>query len=462
MQKLKYLMALGAAFVALQANASLVSQLPDNFVSCAQDYKACQFSGTSTTVYYGTDSSLVKVDNQTSGLICDPKGLGVNDPANGKAKSCYVNISVAKTPGATGKTFTTLPEGFEKCATDSKTCTVSGTWTGVYGANSVFKEIRGTGNFVCSPATFHISDPVAGVAKSCYVKKAASVAATTTSATPSASQIQGMNACTKDGGQCNITGNWQGYYGANQTFVPIKGTGSFTCLPKNLGVADPLPGIQKTCYINAEAKLGSGFVDVLPTNAASCAVDGKTCSRNGQWQGLYGANGKFALISGSGSFVCLPSTFGIADPVPGVQKTCYITKAEATSGNSTVSSIDASFTACAVDGGNCAQNGQWTGYYGANNKFVQISGSTSFICLPNTFGIADPVPGVKKTCYVKAVATQNSGDICKFVAGGGQQYARNRPSESLCGCTCAANAAQSCFYGSTQLRTFSCSPGEYP
>jgi hypothetical protein len=66
------------------------------------------------------------------------------------------------------------------------------------------------------------------------------------------------------------------------------------------------------------------IVTAVPQGARNCATDSKKCLVAGTWTGVYGANGKFAKISGSGDFVCLPSTFKIADPVPGVLKTCWV------------------------------------------------------------------------------------------------------------------------------------------
>jgi hypothetical protein len=67
---------------------------------------------------------------------------------------------------------------------------------------------------------------------------------------------------------------------------------------------------------------------------------------------------------------------------------------------------------CAVDGQTCTLPSGWPGgqvYYGAGNRYVEIpSGaaptSTSFVCLPTTFQVADPVPNVQKSCYYLAVA----------------------------------------------------------
>jgi hypothetical protein len=66
------------------------------------------------------------------------------------------------------------------------------------------------------------------------------------------------------------------------------------------------------------------IVTSVPQGARNCATDGKKCLVAGTWTGVYGANGTFAKISGTGDFVCDPKTFKIADPVPKVLKTCWV------------------------------------------------------------------------------------------------------------------------------------------
>ncbi len=213
-------------------------------------------------------------------------------------------------------------------------------------------------------------------------------------------------ACAKDGQQCQGTGNWAGYYGANGKFAPISGSGSFTCLPGTFGIPDPFPGAEKTCYV-------IDLVASAPQGTEPCATDSNNCQASGNWTGVYGVPGKYVQISGSGAFTCLSNTFGVPDPAPGVLKTCHVSAgaivkapaAAATTGSAFVTSIPADATACATDGKTCTRSGSWTGVYGVNGKYVKISGSNSFVCLPGNLKVDDPVPGVLKTCYVTATAT---------------------------------------------------------
>jgi hypothetical protein len=65
-----------------------------------------------------------------------------------------------------------------------------------------------------------------------------------------------------------VTGSWTGVYGANGKFAKISGSGSFTCLPKNLGIEDPAPRVAKTCYLTS----GTMASSATATRAAPAKV----------------------------------------------------------------------------------------------------------------------------------------------------------------------------------------------
>lgn len=82
----------------------------------------------------------------------------------------------------------------------------------------------------------------------------------------------GFVECAVDGGVCKVPAGATGYvvYGTGNTFATAQGTGDFTCLPKgwvkqptaakpqDLGVDDPVPNVQKKCYLQA-APQAPGF-----------------------------------------------------------------------------------------------------------------------------------------------------------------------------------------------------------
>ena len=76
----------------------------------------------------------------------------------------------------------------------------------------------------------------------------------------------------------------------------------------------------------------------VPPGFAECGVDGAVCRvpAGATAYVVYGTNGKFATAQGTGDFTCLPAGWvrtptaakpqdlGIPDPVPNVQKRCYV------------------------------------------------------------------------------------------------------------------------------------------
>lgn len=77
----------------------------------------------------------------------------------------------------------------------------------------------------------------------------------------------GFTECAVDGGVCKVPAGATAYvvYGTNGKFATAQGTGDFTCLPKgwvatpsaskpqDLGIPDPVPNVQKKCYVQAQA-----------------------------------------------------------------------------------------------------------------------------------------------------------------------------------------------------------------
>jgi alpha-L-rhamnosidase len=198
----------------------------------------------------------------------------------------------------------------------------------------------------------------------------------------------GATVCAVDYGTCTIPANATAtvWYGVGTTWDEFPNrSGSFTCLPSTFGVADPVPGVQKSCEL---------VINGPPSTATVCAVDYGTCTipANKAATVWYGAGTTWDVFAKkSGSFTCLPSTFGVADPVPGVQKSCeYV-----------VNTLPAAATFCAHDYGTCTIPAKTTAtvWYGAGAVWdVFPNRSGSFVCLPSTFGVADPVPNVQKSC----------------------------------------------------------------
>ncbi|MFJ2264492.1 hypothetical protein ACIOKD_40540 [Streptomyces sp. NPDC087844] len=103
---------------------------------------------------------------------------------------------------------------------------------------------------------------------------------------------------------------------------------------------------------------------------------------------MAGAYGAFATKRANGDTACTDGTFG--DPIPGESKSCYT----ATGGPVGYS------TACSDEGGTCAFTGQRTVAYGARGNFVYESFTGSASCTAAAVGGTDPLPGVRKACYL--------------------------------------------------------------
>jgi hypothetical protein len=89
----------------------------------------------------------------TGATSCSNATFG--DPVANESKACY--------------TRTGSPAGYSTtCAAEGGTCTFSGTQTVAYGARGVFLYKTFTGSAACTTAAFG-SDPLFGVAKSCYL-----------------------------------------------------------------------------------------------------------------------------------------------------------------------------------------------------------------------------------------------------------------------------------------------------
>jgi len=115
-----------------------------------------------------------------------------------------------------------------------------------------------------------------------------------------------------------------------------------------------------------------------------CAVENGTCSFTGTQQVRYGAITGYVYKTLTGPVQCNNAVFG--DPAYGATKTCAIMPAAATP----------TWTKCASEGGTCSVPGTRQVRYGATDKWVYKTVTTSVICGNSVFG--DPAVGINKTC----------------------------------------------------------------
>ncbi|MGW1214388.1 alpha-L-rhamnosidase-related protein [Streptomyces sp. NPDC002499] len=256
-----------------------------------------------------------------------------------------------------------LRPGFTRCAGEGGTCSFSGTRSVAYGAGTyVYKTV--TGSTTCGNDSFG-GDPAENLVKSCYVADAGGP--------------PGYTSCAAEGGTCAVPGyNRDVAYGANGAFVHQVTKGSVDCTNAHFG--DPIDGVAKSCYLPPDGAPAGGWT--------KCGSQNGTCAAAAGQPVMYGAFGAFARITAAGDTPCTDATFG--DPIPGESKACYT----ATGGPVGYG------TACADEAGTCSFSGQRTVAYGARGTFVYKAFTGSASCGTAAFGGTDPLPGVRKGCYL--------------------------------------------------------------
>lgn len=179
--------------------------------------------------------------------------------------------------------------------------------------------------------------------------------------------------CANEGGTCAPVGPKYMAYGNNGKFFfgPISRQYPNALACNNSIFGDPAPGANKACWF---------------TNLALNANEGGSANVNGEI--AYGANGLFTYKKFNGFYTCNTTTFG-GDPVPGVNKSCYL----ALPGYARVAEEGGSFT---------LSNGNQSVAYGAQGHYVfKVMTGVQLSCGVAFFG-SDPAPGFLKSCYVKA------------------------------------------------------------
>ncbi|MBF0472454.1 MAG: hypothetical protein HQK93_01795 [Nitrospirae bacterium] len=125
-------------------------------------------------------------------------------------------------------------------------------------------------------------------------------------------------------------------------------------------------------------------------NWTKCADEGGNCSFSGKKNVRYGANNSWVYRTIENGVGCSNSVFG--DPIYGVVKACYI--------ESKSEPVQANWTKCADEGGNCSFSGRKYVRYGANNSWVYRTIENGVGCNNGVFG--DPIYGVVKACYTSS------------------------------------------------------------
>ncbi|MFD8814623.1 alpha-L-rhamnosidase [Streptomyces sp. NPDC059627] len=269
------------------------------------------------------------------------------------------NPAASADPATTG----TLRAGYTRCAGEGGTCSFSGTRSVAYGAGTyTYKTV--TSSTACTSDSFG-GDPAQNLVKSCYVADAGGP--------------PGYTVCAAENGTCAVPGyNRDVVYGANGNFVHQVANGSVTCSNAHFG--DPVDGVAKSCYLPSAGAPAGGWT--------KCADQNGTCPAAAGQPVMYGAFGAFTTLTATGDTPCTDAKFG--DPIPGESKACYT----ATGGPAGYA------TNCSDETGTCAFSGQQTVAYGARGTFVYRTFTGGTACTTAAFGGTDPLPGVRKGCYL--------------------------------------------------------------
>jgi hypothetical protein len=133
-----------------------------------------------------------------------------------------------------------LAESWIHCAPQDGYCYVNGQAEVAYGTSGKMARKMANGRIFCSEKVF--GDPAYGVAKACYVRE--SQHARITSNSPK------WTSCAVDYNFCKFQGTRPVMYGKGNNFKWRLATNGIQCVPESFG-GDPAPGIQKTCYFDA-------------------------------------------------------------------------------------------------------------------------------------------------------------------------------------------------------------------
>ncbi|MHA6765476.1 alpha-L-rhamnosidase-related protein [Streptacidiphilus sp. PAMC 29251] len=126
---------------------------PGGWTACAAEAATCTVTG-AQPLAYGADGAFW-LGRSNGATVCGNATMGI-DPIYNVAKACYAPSGP--------------PTGFgASCAAENGTCSFSGQRTVAYGADGDFLYRTFTGGAPCTNAAFGNSDPIFGVAKSCYL-----------------------------------------------------------------------------------------------------------------------------------------------------------------------------------------------------------------------------------------------------------------------------------------------------
>lgn len=134
--------------------------------------------------------------------------------------------------------------------------------------------------------------------------------------------------CAEEYGTCNFTGSKEVRYGYGGKYSYKVVTGPVAC--DNTVFGDPYPGATKTCdYATPPTTTTTTPPATTSPTWTYCADEYNTCTFSGTREVRYGADGKYAYRTATGSILCDNTVFG--DPAVGALKRCEYSSTTTTS-----------------------------------------------------------------------------------------------------------------------------------
>ncbi len=204
------------------------------------------------------------------------------------------------------------------------------------------------------------------------------------------------------------------------------------------------PGLSRFLAVLAIAFAGAAWAPAATAQQgwAVCASEGQTCQVTGDAMVRFGADGQYVFRNTQAPLLCSVDSFG-ADPLPKRRKQCEVSTTwrsesryrwwrdagQETVGAGRGGTEAVSWRACATEGGVCEFAGNAKVRYGANGRYITLTGNQRLECSTRSFG-SDPAPGARKTCEVEVtgptwVHCANEGDVCTMPGATQVRYGAN-------------------------------------
>lgn len=148
------LASLALALSGFTAVAQAQTTPPAGYYTACKEGERCLIGPYFRDVAYGVSNGGMTKRTGVSGAFDCNSGTFGGDPAQHKAKYCYISTQESRRTG---------------CAVEGGTCAISGTQSVMYGVDGRYAFAQKTGSFVCNAGAFGNADPYNGRMKACFI-----------------------------------------------------------------------------------------------------------------------------------------------------------------------------------------------------------------------------------------------------------------------------------------------------